>query len=195
MIFYNNTFRIKIPNSDIYRIHQHLDFYIQEKAGLKIPYSFKIIPGSANDSAILLRTALPLALPGEEIKEIHLKTGDTVSFATTLAVIRHEIVAGKKKQMTPPPERLEEYIHARLARAGFTVQSLVAGQPENIIVRKYSSERMTPVLVPVSAIRATCVISSVAEAEKALVYGIGRKRIFGFGFLKPFRVNDNDESY
>lgn len=97
--------------------------------------------------------------------------------------------------MTPPPERLEEYIHARLAHAGFTVQSLVVGQPENIIVRKHSAERMTPVLVPVSAIRATCVISSVAEAEKALVYGIGRKRIFGFGFLKPFRVNNNDESY
>lgn len=98
MMFYHNTFRIRIPHSDIYRIHQHLDFYIQEKAGLKIPYSFKIIPRSANGSAILLRTALPLTLPGEETKEIHLKTGDTVSFATTLAVIRHEIVAGKKSR-------------------------------------------------------------------------------------------------
>ncbi|UYW73761.1 hypothetical protein OFY05_21155 [Pseudocitrobacter faecalis] len=95
--------------------------------------------------------------------------------------------------MTPQPERQEEYIHARLARAGFTAQSLVAGRPENVIVRKHCSERMTPVLVPVSAIRATCTISSVAEVEKALVYGIGRKRIFGF--LKPFRVNDNDASY
>ncbi|EOF6573148.1 type I-E CRISPR-associated protein Cas6/Cse3/CasE [Salmonella enterica] len=195
MIFYNNVFRMRIPCYEIYKIHQYLDFFIQERSRIKIPYSFKVMPGSGNDSCILLRTSQPLSLPGEQMKEIYFKQGDNVCFMTTMAVIRHDVVDGKKRQITPSPAQREDDIHARLVRAGFSVQSLEVGEPEKIIVRKEASRHSCPILVPVCAIRAACTVSAAVEAEKALVYGIGRKRIFGFGFLKPFCVNDSDESF
>lgn len=195
MIFYHNVFRMKIPCYEIYKIHQHLDFFIQEKSRIKTPYSFKIMPGSGSDSGILLRTSQPLSLPGEQMKEIYLQPGDTVRFMTTIAVIRHDVVNGKKRQITPSPEQREEDIHARLVKAGFNIQSLEVGEPEKVIIRKASSRSFCSILIPVCAIRATCTVSAVGEVEKALVYGIGRKRVFGFGFLKPFSVNGSDESF
>jgi hypothetical protein len=33
MIFYDNAFRLRIPHTSIYRIHQHLDFFVQERKG------------------------------------------------------------------------------------------------------------------------------------------------------------------
>ncbi|EBZ5774915.1 hypothetical protein ACR20V_002512 [Salmonella enterica] len=195
MVFYDNALRMRIHHSEIYKIHQHLDCFIQEKACVKTPYSFKIIPETIHDSSILLRTAQPLNLPGEQAKEICLHVGDTLRFITTLAVIRHEIVDGRKKQITPPPEQLESYIHMRLMRAGFGIQSLIVGEPDNIIVRKNRKKQDKPVLVPASVIHATCLVNIVEEAEKSLVYGIGRKRIFGFGYLGPFSVNTDDEFY
>ncbi len=44
MIFYDNAFRLRIPHTSVYRIHQHLDFFMQERKGEKLPYSFKIFP-------------------------------------------------------------------------------------------------------------------------------------------------------
>ncbi|TKV05703.1 type I-E CRISPR-associated protein Cas6/Cse3/CasE [Citrobacter sp. wls619] len=194
MIFWQNTFLIRVPHYEVYKIHQHLDYFIQEKCRVKIPYSFKAAPGTGSDTCIQLRTAQPLALPGEQTREIYLQAGDTVRFTTALAVIRHFIVDGKKRQITPSPAEREGYIYTRLAKAGFSVQSLTAGEPENVIVRKNVSVNASPILIPVSAIRVTCTVSQAGEAEKALVYGIGRKRIFGFGFLASFSVNA-DESF
>ncbi|HAV1239773.1 TPA: hypothetical protein JGU28_004559 [Salmonella enterica] len=73
MIFYENVLRMRISHHDIYRIHQRLDTHIQEHARIKTLYSFKIVPGFASDSAILLRTVQPMNLPGEKKTEIFLK--------------------------------------------------------------------------------------------------------------------------
>lgn len=190
MIFYENVLCMRISHHDIYRIHQRLDTHIQERARIKTLYSFKIVPGFASDSAILLRTVQPMDLPGERKTEIFLKEGDNVQFSTTLAVMQREMSNDRRRQITPPPERLEEYIRNRLANAGFSVTSLVTDEPENIIIKK----RDRPILIPATFLSATCTINSVEEAEKALVYGVGRKRIFGFGFLMPFTVNTADAS-
>ncbi|MCJ5458538.1 hypothetical protein RZQ20_20185, partial [Raoultella ornithinolytica] len=77
MIFYDNAFRLRIPHTSIYRIHQHLDFFVQERKGEKLPYSFKILPGTANDAQLLVRTASPLGLPGEKPRELTLLYGST----------------------------------------------------------------------------------------------------------------------
>ncbi|HCU0295891.1 TPA: type I-E CRISPR-associated protein Cas6/Cse3/CasE [Citrobacter sedlakii] len=188
MIYYENALRMRLPHYDIYRIHQYLDTHIQVHAGIKNPYSFKIVPGFASDSAILLRTVQPLNLPGERKHEVFLNKKDIVQFSTSLAVMQREMADGRRRQITPPPERLEEYIHNRLVNAGFSVISLVTGEPENVIIKK----RDRPILIPAADLHATCTINSVEEAEKALVYGVGRKRIFGFGFLMPFTVNTAD---
>ncbi len=39
---------------------------MQERKGEKLPYSFKIFPGTGNDSRLLVRTATALELPGRK---------------------------------------------------------------------------------------------------------------------------------
>ncbi len=46
MIYYDNAFRLRIRHTSVYQIHQHLDFFMQERKGEKLPYSFKIFPGT-----------------------------------------------------------------------------------------------------------------------------------------------------
>ncbi len=41
MIYYDNAFRLRIRHTSVYQIHQHLDFFMQERKGEKLPYSFK----------------------------------------------------------------------------------------------------------------------------------------------------------
>lgn len=64
MIVYENVLRMRIPHYEIYRIHQHLDFFIQEVSRIKTSYSFKIMPGLASDTAAFIRAAQSLHLPG-----------------------------------------------------------------------------------------------------------------------------------
>ena len=66
MIFYDNAFRLRISHTSVYRIHQHRIFFMQERKGEKLPYSFKIFPGTGNDSRLLVRTATALELPGKK---------------------------------------------------------------------------------------------------------------------------------
>lgn len=66
MIYYDNAFRLRIRHTSVYQIHQHLDFFMQERKGEKLPYSFKIFPGTGDDSLLLVRTATALELPGEK---------------------------------------------------------------------------------------------------------------------------------
>lgn len=52
MIFYDNAFRLRISHTSVYRIHQHLDFFMQERKGEKLPYSFLKffpVPGMIRD--------------------------------------------------------------------------------------------------------------------------------------------------
>ncbi|ELW2865787.1 type I-E CRISPR-associated protein Cas6/Cse3/CasE [Salmonella enterica] len=195
MIFYENALRMRIPHHDIYRIHQNLDFFIQEKCRVRMPYSFKIMPVSAgsNEAAVFFRTIQPLALPGERKKDVLLKMGDITCFTTSLAVIQHR--AEGNKQMTLPSEQIEGYARRRLEGAGFHVQTLVIDETNNVIVKSRKTKRDPSILIPAAVIHTACSVTSVEEAEKALVYGIGKKRIFGFGFLEAFRVNGTDEFY
>lgn len=86
MIFYDNAFRLRISHTSVYRIHQHLDFFMQERKGEKLPYSFKIFPGTGNDSRLLVRTATALELPGEKKRELILSEGHEIKFITSMAI-------------------------------------------------------------------------------------------------------------
>ncbi len=37
MIYYDNAFRLRIRHTSVYQIHQHLDFFMQERKGEKLP--------------------------------------------------------------------------------------------------------------------------------------------------------------
>ncbi|HAM9853401.1 hypothetical protein [Escherichia coli] len=114
MIYYSNAVRMRIPHDDIYRMHQHLDYLIQEEARVKTPYSFKIMQGGASDAVVLLRTLQPLHFSGERKQEVFLKNGDTVRLTTTLAVIRHSM--GDNRQETLPVDQLDGYARRERSR-------------------------------------------------------------------------------
>lgn len=181
MKYYENALRVRIPHYAIYPVHSNLDFFIQEKCGIKLPYSFSILPGSADDSTVLLRTPVSLGLPGEKCHERFLETGESLSFTSTITMIFRTVGPGRKKEITVPPEDMDRYIRFRFARAGIELNTLQVAEPEYYHVKKYAKGK--PVVIPASAIHATGVVTSVEEAEKALVYGVGRKRVFGFGLL------------
>ncbi len=95
MIFYDNAFRLRISHTSVYRIHQHLDFFMQERKGEKLPYSFKIFPGTGNDSRLLVRTATALELPGEKKRELILSEGHEIKFITSMAIFHKGTKLGK----------------------------------------------------------------------------------------------------
>lgn len=181
MKFYENAFRVRVPHYEIYRIHQNLDFLIQEKCGVKLPYSFNIHPGNADDAQILLRTPVSMGFPGEVSRSITLKVSDTIPFVTTLTMIQRVNDGKSKREITPPPRQQKGYVEQRFSRAGFELQDLLVAPPENFYVKK--SEKDKAIVLPASIVRATGIVTSVEEAEKAIVYGIGRKRVFGFGLI------------
>lgn len=181
MKFYENAFRVRIPYSDIYRIHQNLDFLIQEKCSIKLPYSFNIQPGNADDAHILLRTSVAMGFPGEVCRNLTLKVGDAIPFVTTLTMIQRVIDGKRKREITTPPELQKGYVIERFSRAGLELQELLVSPPEYFYVKK--SKKVKAIVLPASIIRATGIVTSVEEAEKAIVYGVGRKRVFGFGLI------------
>lgn len=44
------------------------------------------------------------------------------------------------------------------------------------------------IIVPMSQYDAECVIEDVGALEQAYAFGIGRKRIFGFGYMNSIEV-------
>lgn len=181
MKFYENAFRVRIPHHEIYRIHQNLDFFIQEKCGIKLPYSFNIQPSSAEDSQVLIRTPVSVGLPGEVLRDIMLSVGDKIPFITTMTMIQRVSEGEKKREITVPTEQHKSYVADRFSRAGFELQDLLVAPPEYFYVKK--SAKAKAIVLPASVVRATGVVTSVEDAEKTLVYGIGRKRVFGFGLI------------
>lgn len=181
MRYYENALRLRIPCSEIYRIHQNLDFLLQEKCGIKLPYSFNIQPGNANDTHILLRTSVSMGFPGEVRRDMALQSGDTLPFTTTLTMIQRISNGKSKREITPSPDLQEHYVIHRFSRAGFELQDLLVTPPEYVYVKKAKKGRA--IVIPASVVRATGIVTSVEEAEKAIVYGVGRKRVFGFGLM------------
>ncbi|MEQ0318082.1 type I-E CRISPR-associated protein Cas6/Cse3/CasE [Klebsiella sp. GB_Kp051] len=183
MIFYDNAFRLRIPHTSIYRIHQHLDFFVQERKGEKLPYSFKILPGTANDAQLLVRTASPLGLPGEKPRELTLSEGDGISFITSMAIFHKgsQKEGTGRRQYAPSDDKKHDLAVKKILNAGFEPDHIVVGGAEIVHVGKGNSGR--GFTLPLFTIRGTVVVSNKQEAEKAIVFGIGPKRVFGCGFM------------
>lgn len=183
MKYYESKLRLRIPSSDVYGIHQHLDFFIQEQSKAKLPYSFNIQPGTGNDSLILLRTAQPIGVPGEQHHSVTFAEGEVVTLNGTMAAVRRETVNGRKRELTPPRDELGAFIEYRLERAGFSPHHVGVYETVKLIVQKPDSHRNKGhrIVIPATEFLATGKVTSVEEFEKAFVFGVGRKRIFGVG--------------
>ena len=160
MIFYDNAFRLRISHTSVYRIHQHLDFFMQERKGEKLPYSFKIFPGTGNDSRLLVRTATALELPGEKKRELILSEGHEIKFITSMAIF-HKGTKSEghgRRQFAPSDEASYQMALTKLAKAGLDSRQIVVSGPEFVHIDKGNARRgfMLPVFTfrgpPLSAI-------------------------------------------
>lgn len=183
MKYYESALRLRIPSSDVYGIHQHLDYFIQEQCKVKLPYSFSIQPGTGNDTHVLLRTAQAIGVPGEVQKSMYFSEGQEVVITGTIAAVRREVLNGRKREVCPPSGELPEFVKYRLSRAGLTPHHVGVNKMDRLVVKKVdpSMQKGHRIHIPACTFHATGVVSSVADFEKAFVFGIGRKRIFGVG--------------
>lgn len=183
MKYYESTLRLRIPSSDLYGIHQHLDFFIQEQSMAKLPYSFTIQPGTGNDSLILLRTAQPIGVPGEKHRSVAFSEGEAITLSGTIAAVRRETVNGRKREVTPPRDELNAFVEYRLERAGFSPHHVGVYETKKLVVQKPDTHvnKGHRIVIPATEFLATGKVTSVEEFEKAFVFGVGRKRIFGVG--------------
>lgn len=183
MKYYESTLRLRIPSSDVYGIHQHLDYFIQEQCKAKFPYSFSIQPGTGNDTHVLLRTVQAVGVPGEVQRNVYFSEGQEVTITGTIAAVRREVLNGRKREVCPPCGELPEFVKYRLGRAGLTPHHVGVNKMDSLIVKKADqpTQKGHRIHIPACTFHANGIVSSVADFEKAFVFGVGRKRIFGVG--------------
>ncbi|EKR5521794.1 MULTISPECIES: type I-E CRISPR-associated protein Cas6/Cse3/CasE [Klebsiella] len=183
MIYYDNAFRLRIRHTSVYQIHQHLDFFMQERKGEKLPYSFKIFPGTGDDSLLLVRTATALELPGEKKRELILSEGHEIKFITSMAIFHKGTKSeGRgRRQFAPSDEASYQLALTKLAKAGFKPGQIAVSGPKIVHIDKGNAGR--GFTLPVFTVQGTAIISNQQEAEVGIVYGVGPKRVFGCGFM------------
>lgn len=190
MKYYECALRFRIPPGDVYGIHQQLDRIVQERSGVRLPYAFYSRKQSASDTQVVLRTAITLGVPGEVMKEITFEPGQKIRICGSLATIRREETDGRKREVCPPAHELPEFINYHLERAGVNCQqmSIVRSTRFHIIKPGKTEDSYHKIIIPMSQYEAECKVEDVGALEQAFVFGIGRKRIFGFGYMNSIAV-------
>lgn len=188
--YFECALRFRIAPGDVYGIHQQLDKVVQERSGSRLPYTFYSRKQSASDTQVVLRTAVALGLPGEVMKEIMFVSGQKIRICGSLATIRREEAGGRKREICPPAHELPDYIHYHLERDGVICGRLRIVRSTKFHIIKPGSVGRTShkIIVPMSQYDAECVIEDVGALEQAYAFGIGRKRIFGFGYMNSIEV-------
>lgn len=189
MIYYENTLKLRETDpSQPYLVHQRLDYLVQETLRCKVPYSWRRIahPHEPNTTIIYLRSAMQLGLAGEQAIQLELNVADAILFNINFCFpIKHPVPGTtKKRAVNMPMNILPEVLTRQCEGAGLLLQSHSASDAyQEQFLRK--KERFTLQCNPISVVAE---IMDVALAEQAVVYGIGRKRVFGYGQMANLEV-------
>ncbi len=183
MIYYDNAFRLRIRHTSVYQIHQHWIFFMQERKGEKLPYSFKIFPGTGDDS--LLWSAQPQlwSCRGEKKESLFsLRAMKSSSLRQWPSFIKEQSQKAVADASLLHPKRASYQLAlTKLAKAGFKPGQIVVSGPKFVHIVKGNAGR--GFTLPVFTVQGTAIISNQQEAEVGIVYGVGPKRVFGCGFM------------
>jgi hypothetical protein len=181
MIYYENTLKLRETDPSLpYLVHQRLDYLVQETLRCKVPYSWRRIahPHEPNKTVIYLRSATQLGLAGEQAVQLELNMADAVMFNLNFCFpIKHPIPDHQKRSMNLPMAILPDVL-AAVRRGRTRSRATQPTAPTGALPQEKQS--FTLQCNPVSVVAE---IKDVALAEQAVVYGIGRKRVFGYGQL------------
>ncbi|WP_272570052.1 hypothetical protein [Providencia sp. PROV255] len=131
----------------------------------------------------MLRTAQAVGVPGEVQRSVYFSEGQEVTITGTIAAVRREVLHGRKREVCPPSGELPEFVKYRLGRAGLTPHHVGVNKMDSLVVKKAGqpTQKGHRIHIPACSFLANGIVSSVADFEKAFVFGVGRKRIFGVG--------------
>lgn len=169
--------------SDIYRIHQRLDFHVQETCGTKLPYSWHHIqhPERPEATVVFIRSQTPLRMAGEKVRDVELEAGGLIEFNVLMNrknVDRNGSTREKRvvRYLPCSQERMMEIAPVVLERCGLADTSVEHRGELSYPVRVDSKGRRPFALVGHN-LHVVARISDVAA-------GIGSNRIFGFGMVR-----------
>lgn len=191
MIYYENRLKLReTPPTLPYVAHQRLDYLLQEKLQCKLPYSWKrsIYPDEPSSTLVSLRTATPLNLPGEKPHEMSLRLGDILLCNTLFCFQRKEAVttaAGQKVRSIPlDADALPAVLQRQCEKFGLRLQSHSAGEA----FKEHYQKKRHQFFMKVFPVSLVLEVFDVALAEEAIAYGIGHKRVFGYGQLTDMEL-------
>lgn len=184
MKFFENSLRFRNINTrDCYRVHQLVDTFIQETCGVRTPYSFLAQEAdNRRDIVVLTRSIQCLGQPGEQERAIELQKGARLSFATKICLNKR--VRRADGSTAEQPRQAHEMeagaLPANLRNHGLIAESVqhLASVPS--FLQKRGLKRAS---MPSEIFATHCIVEDPDKAMEAVLNGIGKKRIFGFGML------------
>lgn len=191
MRYFENTLRLRIDPKEKYKAHQAVDTLMQEKLQIRLPYSWRSVPypGAEHYSAVQIRTSVPTGLPGEIERTLMLGHGDILQFRCNIcSVVRERVYEGDKERRrdrTGSTEAVMVKMKQHGERNGLDVLSSVFEDDALFDIKKPKKPTFVLGHKELSVIAR---VKDPAMAERAVIEGLGNKRIFGFGYLWQLEV-------
>lgn len=190
MILYENTLKLReTPPQNPYLAHQRVDFLIQETLRSKLPYSWRRMahPLEPNSTVVFLRTPTPLNLPGEKTLETKLNVGDVLLCKTQFCYLTYRTnkpATPQNKPDNPSTDRLQTALQTQCEKYGLKLHTKTAGAA----YKEYFNKKRHTFFLKIHPVSMVVEVTDTELAEQAIAYGIGLKRVFGYGQLTDIEV-------
>ncbi len=184
MKFFENSLRFRnVQASDCYRVHQLVDTFLLETCAVRTPYSFlHQQAGNGRDIVVLTRSIERLNQPGERERTIELCAGTPLSFASKVYLSKRSRKDNDKntERSRSASEMEDGSLAANLLKHGLTLQSArhIGSQPGFL-----AKPGQVRIVMPSEMFAISAAVENQDAALEAVLHGIGKKRIFGFGML------------
>lgn len=185
MKIYSNILKLRLPADDRYRAHQQIDTLIQERLGIKLPYSWRIgpFPSADQHSLVQIKSGSPLGLPGEVVHELSFSQGSLVSFECEFnSEIRLPLQDGQRRRAGKhgSADEVLAILKKSATKNGFEV---LDAEPMGESRFKIKKPKIPAFTLGHHQFSVVAKISDPSLFERAITEGIGKKRMFGFGFV------------
>lgn len=184
MKYYESLIPLNTPFEERNSIHRVLDKKIRDsffrgeasplrQANIKPRYRFAVLPTAKDTVACVVRSEIPLGLPGEQEKDFVFHGGQPFDFRTFMCLNTKQ---GSK--LVYNPDNFEALVEKKLERFGIEKPGLFIDTPIKIPVQKGRHHFFL--------VGAWVDVSAFIEKEQAfrlMVEGVGIKAVYGFGLV------------
>lgn len=193
MKFYETLMMVRLPMGALDDLHKQVDSTLKERLNYRLPYSlyFCAHPDAADATIVKVRTVAALGMPGEKTQSLDLSIGDQLEFDLLINNAIRFSDGSREKQRersATDEEMLTHVIPKRLNDAGFEIETIEQMGMTRYPVSKRKRNEKRHFIVSGQNVRVRVKVKDVSAAEQAIGYGIGRKKIYGFGMLRNINI-------